>query len=241
MISTASGRFSREFLTTCWSIVINGDSAQDAGAAALGELCRRYWYPAYAYLRQLGHPPAETQDIARAFFGSLMHISAAEMPPERSGHFRDFLLDRLRAFLVGERPLSHAVPPLAEPDLRELEERYRGDAVAGLTAEMVYQHGFASEVMARALVRLHAEAREAGHLGMYQALFPYLTAEPSEEDYRAISERLGHRPLALIVALKRLRQRFRDLVGRELADTVDSAGGLAEEQRTLHGILSPRL
>ena len=84
MIPTASGRFSREFLTTCWSIVINGDPAQDAGAAALGELCRRYWYPAYAYLRQLGHPPAETQDIARAFFGSLMNISAADLSLRRT-------------------------------------------------------------------------------------------------------------------------------------------------------------
>ena len=219
---------------------MSSTSTPEAGAA-LGELCRRYWYPAYAYLRQIGHPPAEAQDIARAFFGSLMHIRAAEMPPERPRRFRDFLLDRLRAFLAGERPLPQAVPPLTEPDFVGLEERYRGDAVVGLTAEMVYQHGFASEVMARALAQLHAEAREAGHLGMYQALFPYLTTEPAEEDYRTISEQLGHRPLALIVALKRLRQRFRDLVGRELSDTVDSAGGLAEEQRTLHGILSTRL
>jgi hypothetical protein len=42
----------------------------------------------------------------------------------------------------------------------------------------------------------------------------------------------------LIVALKRLRQRFRELVGQELADTVTSTEDLASEQAALHAVLS---
>jgi hypothetical protein len=39
------------------------------------------------------------------------------------------------------------------------------------------------------------------------------------------------------VALKRLRQRFRELVGEELADTVTSSDDLAAEQQALHAVL----
>jgi hypothetical protein len=39
--------------------------------------------------------------------------------------------------------------------------------------------------------------------------------------------------LALVHALKRLRQRFRELAGQELSDTVTSAEDLAREQAAL--------
>ena len=60
---------------------------------------------------------------------------------------------------------------------------------------------------------------------------------PASDEHEAIEQRLNSRPLALVVALKRLRQRFRELVGVELADTVTSSEDLAAEQRTLHSVL----
>jgi len=40
-----------------------------------------------------------------------------------------------------------------------------------------------------------------------------------------------------VLALKRLRQRFRELAGQELADTVTSPEDLANEQAALHAAL----
>jgi hypothetical protein len=52
-----------------------------------------------------------------------------------------------------------------------------------------------------------------------------------------MARQLGSRPLALVLALKRLRQRFRELAAEELADTVGSADDLAAEQDALLAVL----
>jgi hypothetical protein len=72
---------------------------------------------------------------------------------------------------------------------------------------------------------------------MFEALQPYLSQEPGPGEYELIAQRLRMRPLALAVALKRLRQRLRELAGRELADTVASPDDLAAEQAALLSVL----
>lgn len=235
---SASSQSAPGFLSTCWSLVMQRGPLQETRAAALGELCARYWYPVYAYLRCSGHEPALAQDIARAFLGDLLSrpVATRPSPPLR---FRDFLLQRLQAFLDGDwRELPDADLAVPSPDTSALEARHRRDNAGIAAPARAYQHSFACEVLARALDRLQQEAVQSGHADMYAALAPYLTAEPAPADYEAMAQRLGQRPLALIVALKRLRQRFRELVGRELSDTVESAADLLDEQRTLHGFLS---
>ena len=101
----------------------------------------------------------------------------------------------------------------------------------------MYQRSFALEVLARAFGRLREEALQMGNLDMYEALQPFVAVEPAPREYEQIAERLHRRPLALVVALKRLRQRFREVIVEELADTVASADELRAEQQALHAAL----
>ena len=108
---------------------------------------------------------------------------------------------------------------------------------SGESPELAYRRSFALEVLTRGLKRLRAEAGEAGHLGMCEALEPFLTREPLPGQYDELSRKIGVRPLALVMALKRLRQRFRELVREELADTISSAEEMEAEQRALFAAL----
>ena len=72
---------------------------------------------------------------------------------------------------------------------------------------------------------------------MYEALHKFLAVEPLAGQYEELARELGRRPLALVVALKRLRQRLRELIGEELADTVSSHDELDAEMKVLHSIL----
>lgn len=239
MIDTSEPASAAGVRATGWSLVLNRDPAPEARRAALGELCRRYWYPVYAYLRQCGHDPDTAQEIASTFFGELTRHDAAMTARVSNQCFRDFLLQRLQTFLGADwRELPMADAADLAPPPAELEHRNGQDNPPGTTADDAFQRGFAAEVIARALQRLHAEAAGEGHLEMYAALVPYLAREPSTDEYAAIGADLAQRPLALIVALKRLRQRFRHLVGHELADTVGTDADLREEQKALHGFLS---
>lgn len=238
MMSAASSH--DRFATTRWSVVMQSAAAEPADAShALTELAQRYWYPVYAYVRRCGHAPAIAQDITRSFLGGLMQQFRDDVTRHPQGHFRRYLLDQLNAFLGGDwREVvdSGAAGELTPPD--DLEARNEHDNAGATSPAQAYERSFALEVIARALRRLHSEALQTGHLPMYQALEPYLANDPAAGEYEAISAQLQTRPLALIVALKRLRQRFRELVGQELADTVTSAEDLAAEQVALHAVLS---
>lgn len=227
------------FATTRWSMVMNFASTHppDAGIA-LAELAQRYWYPVYAYLRYSGHAPAEAQDMAYGFFACLPRQFRTGRAHSSQSHFRHYLLGALNEFLEEE---THASPDggsraeLAAPP--DLEARYRFDNPDAASAEHAYRHSFAIEVIARASERLRAEAHQAGHLKIHQALEPFLARDPVANERDVLAARLGMRPLALMVALKGLRQRFRELAENELADTVTTAEDFAAEQAALRAIL----
>ena len=83
--------------------------APRVAGAALATLCQRYWYPLYAFVRRLGHQPADAQDLTQAFFARLLekqYLRAAE--PER-GLFRSFL-ETYVAARTGEEPLRPRDP-----------------------------------------------------------------------------------------------------------------------------------
>lgn len=238
MMSAASSH--DRFATTRWSVVMQQASTESPDASqALSELAQRYWYPVYAYVRRCGHAPDIAQDITRCFLGGLMQQARDGGARHPQGYFRRYLLDQLNTFLGGDwREVvdNDSSAEMTAPD--DMEVRFQRDNAAAATPEQAYQRSFALEVIVRAFRRLHSEARQTGHLAMYQALEPHLAHDPVAGEYEALAAQLQTRPLALIVALKRLRQRFRELVGQELADTVTSAEDLASEQGALHAVLS---
>ena len=238
-------RSPNRFATTRWSVVMQTASAETSDARnALAELAQRYWYPVYAYVLRCGHEPAIAQDITRCFVSSLMDqvrradgAPAASADPPR-GHFRRFLLEQLNIFLNSDwrdvvessRACDFVVP-------NDLESRSQSESHDTVSPEQAFQRSFALEVIARARKRLRSEALQSGHLTMFDALEQNLAHDPVAGEYAAMAARLQSRPLTLVIALKRLRQRFRELVGEELADTVMTADDLLAEQAALRDAL----
>jgi RNA polymerase sigma-70 factor (ECF subfamily) len=42
------------FHTTRWSVVVAAQGETPSASAAVGELCQRYWFPLYAFVRRRG-------------------------------------------------------------------------------------------------------------------------------------------------------------------------------------------
>lgn len=239
-MTQASNQNQKAFSTTRWSMITQVFGAEErASAEAMDELGLRYRYAVYAYVRRCGHPPAISLDITRSFTRHLrQHFQQPYRSPEKT-QFRRFLLARLNDWLAADwretRDESEdGLPAIGDS---ELETRYLRDSPHFESPERAFQRAFALEVLARALSRLRAEARQTGHIDMYEALAPFLASEPAPGQYDEIARAFRTRPLALIVALKRLRQRLRELARDELADTVSSSDEFATEQNTLLAIL----
>ena len=238
-MTSAVSRSHDRFATTRWSMVMQPALVESSTARnALTELAQGFWYPVYAYVRRCGHTAPIAHDITRCFLHSLMREFHDGKVRAADGHFRRYLLDQLNLFLGGD--WRQVVDGDTENELvapADLEARNERDNANAASPEQAYQHSFALEIIARAFKRLRSEAQQTGHLDMYRALEPHLTCDPGPGEYDALATHLQIRPLALVVALKRLRQRFRELVGQELADTVISARDLVTEQTALHSIL----
>lgn len=228
------------FAETRWSLVAAAAEAR----RPLAELCMHYWFPVFAYARRMGHPPESAQNITRCFFQSLVGERLAALRSDPPRRFREWLQAELSRFLADVWPdrAAQAVEGEPHPPLpsEALERRFAAEANVAASAEQGFSRSFALELLGRAAQRLRGEAREAGREAMFARLAPFLTAEPTAPDYAAISTELGVATLPLVVALKRLRQRYRELVDDELAQTVQSHEDLPAERAALHAALRDR-
>jgi RNA polymerase sigma-70 factor (ECF subfamily) len=194
-----------------------GPHAQEA----LSALCRAYWYPIYAYVRRLGYPAEEAEDLTQGFFTRVLEKHYLRDFQRERGRFRSFLLTSLKHFIANERDWVHAQkrggarPPLALDDvLQGAERRYGIEPRDDLTPERIFERQWALAVLARVQDRLQDEANQTGKRTQFDRLKGLLVGEESDVGYRALAEELDTTEGALKVAIHRLRQRFKGAAPR---------------------------
>lgn len=241
--SIAEQRIESDFGRTRWSMVAAVREGSEAQARrSLGDLCRRYWVPVYVYLRRAGHPPDDAARLVQAFLGRLVaRLRLSE--PRLSKGFREYLQRELEEFLAAgpETGASdEALPGMKPPwPLEDIERRQQAEHPPHATPEQAMQRSFAFELLAISLERLRREAEQSGRDALFEAVRPFLSREPQSDDYAALAKRVQSSPLAMVIAVKRLRQRFQELIDEELAQTVGDLKSLETERQTLLSLAMP--
>lgn len=230
------------FPETQWSMVIRSGDAADTGAhAALEALCRRYWFPLYAFVRRQGRSHHEAEDCTQEFFAQMLDGEGLRRAHPDRGRFRTFLLSGMRNFLTSEWRRSHAAKrgggaatvPIGEPDL---DDRYCHEpADTGLTPEQAFDRSWALGMIDRAVDELREEYRRSSRGELFDALAPQIwggTAEPTESVARQAG-RLEMTAQAYTVALHRARRRLGDRLRALVAETVADPAEIDAELRLL--------
>jgi RNA polymerase sigma factor (sigma-70 family) len=229
----------QRFRTTHWSVVLAAGRRSSPGARdALANLCQVYWYPLYAYIRRKEHSPADAQDLTQDFFTWLLEKNLAGKADRTRGRFRSFLLTSLDHFLAKEwrragarkRGGGHVVLSL---DLAAGESRYTLEPAHELTPELIYQRRWALTLLEETLAKLRDDFTRRGKLEQFEHLKPHLGGDDSTVPYSQIAAALGKTEGAVKVAVHRLRQRCRELLRAEIAQTVSSPEEVDEELRDL--------
>lgn len=231
-----------QFAHTRWSLVArlkdDGDGDGDAGRRNLRELCLHNWYPVYSYLRRCGHAPESAQELTRAFFDQVLRAGPARAADSRFGRFHQFVLSELHRFLSMDRPPKGTSALQSPLSVAEMEARQRSEGGFAGSPEQALRRGFALEILASALDRLRAEASEAGRSALFEALERFLTTDPQPGELEVVAGQFQLRALFVVMAIKRLRQRFRELVDGALGDVVLNAEELEVERRALQEALT---
>ncbi len=229
----------REFATTHWSLVVAAkpDSASQTRARrALEELCNAYWYPLYAFVRNRGYSSNDAQDLTQSFFARIIETGGfVSANPER-GRFRSYLLGAMKHFLANEWHRAQTQKrgggvTFLELDALDPEARYALEPAQPTDPDAGFDREWAQESIARAMEKLRAESEARGKGQLFEALQGSLTGdEPARSETAA---RLGMTEGAVKVAVHRLRQRYRELLRAEIAETVADPSDIDDEMRHL--------
>ena len=242
--STVRVEASPVFVTTHWSVVLTaGRNDTTRAHDALARLCQTYWHPLYAYVRRVGNSPHDAQDLTQEFFARLLEKNYLAAADESRGRFRSFLLAALKHFLANEWDKARAqkrgggqIPiPI---DVGTAETSCGFEPVDRLSAEKIYERRWALTLLAQVLRRLREEYVRAGREKLFEQLKPTLTEASRTVRYAEMAGHLGLSEGAVKVAVHRLRQRYREVLRAEIADTVDSPAEVEDELRNLFSALA---
>jgi RNA polymerase sigma-70 factor (ECF subfamily) len=229
------------FATTRWSVVLAANGGDSHARTALGELCVRYWYPIYAFVRRQGHAPHDSQDLTQEFFARLIEKDwLTGVSPER-GRFRSWLLASIRHFLANEwnrmraqkRGAGALVVSLDETDA---EGRYVHEPPDLIDPLQIYERRWALTLLDDVLARLQAEMEAAGKARHFAELKAALTGD--RITFSEAAANLGMTEGTVRVAVHRLRERYRELLRDAVSDTVESAADIEAELQHLFAALS---
>ena len=233
----------REFTTTHWSLVVaaNSDAAsQTAARQAFEDLCRSYWYPLYTFVRRRGYASSDAQDLTQTFFAGIIAGDGFSKADPQKGRFRSYLLGALKHFLANEWHRSQAQKRgggqvFLELDALDAETRYALEPAQLADPDTSFDSVWAQQMIARSLEKLRATFAARGQAELFDTLKGSLTGD--QPPRREIAERLGMTEGAVKVAIHRLRQRFRETVRAEIAETVADPAEVDDEMLYLLAVL----
>jgi RNA polymerase sigma factor (sigma-70 family) len=234
-----------QFAPTHWSVVLAAAGRADSTHArdALEKLCRNYWLPIYVFVRRQGRSLHDAQDLTQEFFARLLEKNYLAGAQREKGRFRSFLLASVKHFLANEWDKATAqkrgggkIPIPIDTALGE--SSFGLEPADAVTADKIYERRWALALLEQVLRRLREEYTHDGKEKQFEQLKPTLTEASCSVPYAEIALRLGTSEGAVKVAVHRLRQRYRELLRAEIADTVASPGEVDDEIRNLFAALA---
>lgn len=238
LASAASG-----FPSTAWSCV---QAAQDPShpkfVAAVNRLITAYWRSVFRFLRALGHPVQEAEDLTQDFFTQCLVKGAPGQASASRGRFRDFLRTVLKRFAYDKtvRPRQQSRFERRLVSIHDLmgDQDRAYQPPAGETPDQAFDRHWKAGVLAA--VREGLRAYYAG-LGrpQEQRRYEIFAARHFEESNdkppteEALAQRFGVSRDQVRYALQEVGKRYERFLRQEVRDQVGPDADVEAELRAL--------
>lgn len=237
---------SSSFPITRWSVIAavaaGGDSA--AARTALGELCRLYWMPLYAFARRKNLSPEDAEDATQGFLLNVLETQFLATADPVLGRLRSFLLTAFSRHLIDLHRDSNRLKrgggvewiPL---DFGDAESRYQASPQSA-DAALNFESDWAAAVLEAVISQLESDYAAHGRTAIFEGLRPFLGTGGEIPDQATLATQLGMSHAALRQSLTRLRERFRSTLRAHIADTLrePTDAAIDEELRALRAVLA---
>lgn len=224
------------FQTTRWSLVVAAREHTPDARAALDALCRTYRPAVLTCIQSRCRNRALAEDLTQDFFARFLEQRFQEIADPARGRFRAFLGAALDNYLCSRAERGRAlkrggglVPESLDVELIGTDARE--------SPEHAFDLAWALTVLDQAIASLRAEAERNGKLALFDRLREFLTDSADIEGYEQAAADLGMRRNTVAVSVHRLRERLRDVVRRQIAETVADPADVEDELRGLRAVL----
>jgi len=220
-----------------------GKKDAELAGKSLETLCRIYWLPLYTYIRRQGRSPHDAQDLTQEFFTCLLEKDYLRSVDQTKGRFRSFLLASLKHFLANQRDRDRAQKRGGGQirfslDAVDSESRLGFQPADEQTPEKAFEKRWALTLLEQSLLRLRKEYALRGREELFDQLKPTLTEGRGIVAYADLAVRLGVSEASVKMAVHRLKQRYREVVRAEIAQTVAQESEVEDELRQVFRALS---
>ena len=232
------------FGTTCWSLVLAaGQTKSPDSQEAMASLCRSYWYPIYAYIRQRGRRPEDAEDRTQGFFEELIEKHLIRAADPQRGRFRWYLLGAVKYYLSHELDRNNALKRgggkrRASINTSGAEDRYSAELTHDLTAEKLFDQRWALMMIEIAFEELRSQCEGDGKSRVFDQLRQFLRGDSPKDSYAAVAAHLEMSEAAIKVAVHRLRKDFQTILRAKISQTVATPDELESEIRDLFAVLA---
>jgi DNA-directed RNA polymerase specialized sigma24 family protein len=230
------------FHTTRWSLLAAGSGSPSSQREAVEWLCRDYWMPLFRHVRRQGYNHEESLDLTQGFFAALLdHESPLATADRERGRFRSWLLAALNHYLSDARDRSRALKRGGGVTLFSLDDpnMFWEPPDHAPPPDVEFDRHWALTVMERGMTALADEYAKRGASEQWLLLSPFLTSRSDAGSYQPLADKLGTTPQNVAVAVKRMRDRFRERIRALVRETVGSGDVLDEEMAHLLAALRP--
>jgi DNA-directed RNA polymerase specialized sigma24 family protein len=233
----------RSFETTRWSLIkgIQQQSDPLQVERSLSEICKRYWFPIYAFVRRGGVSSEDAEDLTQSFFEHLLTGDLLAQAKAERGRLRSFLLACLKHFMGNQRRRDRAQrrgggAVFASFEGLGAEEflRVESEGGEGEDLDALFDREWAHRVLEQVLEILRSEFSQGAERVRLEALLPALSGNPDRE---RLMRETGLNEGSLNVAIHRLRRRYGQILRRVVADSVADPAELDAELAHLFACL----
>lgn len=231
------------FPTTHWTLVqiVKGGDRKQA-AQALEDICARYWYPVYAYLRRSGQSGPDAEDLTQMLFQKLVADDALKLARQERGRLRSFLIGMIRQVISRQNRHDRAEKRGGRVTVLSLDETVAGERYSHEPAdvqdpERLYDRAWAMQLLESVREKLRTSFINNNRLADYEVLEPYLGWDDDPAPFADLGRRLGSNETAARVLVHRLRKKFRELLESEISKTVVNPEDIVSELDWMREVL----
>jgi DNA-directed RNA polymerase specialized sigma24 family protein len=219
------------------------DSLERRRAVRADRRAGAYWPPIYSFIRRRGYALADAQDLTQSFFAFFLRTKVYARADRLHGKFRSFLLASVKNFLADNRDRDQAIKRGGDYQFVFLDQEtaevfYDPASASDSSAEHLFELRWAKTLTGGALNTLRKELQAEGKLQLFEQLKNFLTGGSVLPSYDDAAARTGFPRATVKTHVHRLRQRYREIVRREIARTVSSPHEIDEELHYLCNILA---